>query len=331
MNTVSPVTRFAAPIMSDETQGPELSIILPTDTWETIQPVVERLRRQTMARRLEVLLVHPPDADFSPAARVRDAFAAWRTLEVPSLSPLGAARAAGVRAASAPCIFIGETHSFLEPEAVAIMLAAVRSGPWTAVVPGFANANPGRAASWAGFLADYARWNADEPGREIADTPLYNALYRRDVLLALPGDLARLFSHGDELRIALQQKGARALFVPEARIAHLNISRPPHSLLESYLAGTQIGSQRASRWPAWRRLLYAGGAPLIPVVLGRRVLPTAWKFMRKHRINPLALPMVVALLTAKGAGEFVGLLGLSGRREGEMLDHYELRKVDFIK
>lgn len=36
---------------------PELSVVLPTDDYETIRPVIERLRAQTIRDRLEIVLV----------------------------------------------------------------------------------------------------------------------------------------------------------------------------------------------------------------------------------------------------------------------------------
>lgn len=310
--------------------APMLSVILPTDTYETIRPVLERLRRQNVAGQLEVVLVTPAADALADVETEETAFAAVQVVGISSLSPLGEARAAGIRAASAPFVFLGETHSYPQAGWADALLAAAASGPWSAVAPGVENANPKRMWSWAGFLADYARWGTVMPAGEIPEAPIYNALYRRDVLLDLGPGLGDMLSHGDALRVAFRARGHRAYFEPAARIAHVNLDRPLDCIRERFLAGALIGAQRAHRWPWWRRLAYAAGSALIPVVLIKRMLPGVRRFARAQPLPTATFPTIVLLTYAKALGELVGYVGLGTRAQGLAMDHIEIHKLDYL-
>ena len=128
-----------------------LSVVLPTDTAKTIEPVLRNLERQTMAGNLEIVLVSEAanDDGQEPRRATAKPFANLIRVPVDELSPLGRTRAAGVRAATAPFVFIGETHSFLRPDAAEKLLERAVAEGCSAVVPGFENQNPSNSWSWA--------------------------------------------------------------------------------------------------------------------------------------------------------------------------------------
>ena len=309
---------------------PELSVILPTDTDETIRPVLERLRRQNVADRIEIVLVTPAADSLAKATAHDTGFAAVRIVGISSLSPLGVARAAGIRAAAAPLVFLGETHSYPQPGWAEALLRAAASGSWSAVAPGMENANPKSVFSAAGFLSDYARWGSALPAGEIAEAPIYNTLYRRQVLLECGEQLGEMLSHGDSLRRFLQENGHRAYFEPAARITHVNIDQPAACIRERFLAGALIGSQRARRWPWWRRLAYAGGSALIPIVLIQRMLPGVRHSSRTQQLPTGTFSMIVMLTYAKALGELVGYAGLGTPAHQTAMDLHEIRKLDYL-
>jgi hypothetical protein len=171
-------------------EGALLSVVLATDTYETIRPVVDRLRRQTIPTQLEVVLVGPRALQQDAERTAFGEFAAVQVVDFGSAIPLPAARAAGVRRASAPLVFIGETHTYPHPGWAEALLRAFDQ-PWAAVVPAVDNANPGSAVSWAAYLSDYGKWGYDRPAGEMQDPLLYNTAYRRSVLLDLGDGLER--------------------------------------------------------------------------------------------------------------------------------------------
>jgi hypothetical protein len=230
-----------------------MSVILPTDTYATIRPVIDRLRRQTVHDRLEVVLVAPSaDAVQDVQAHCAD-FAGVRIVEAPITNPADA-RAAGIRAATSPFVFLGETHSYPDPDLLEVFIERL-SGAWPACIPAFSNANPNDAWSGAGFLCDYGLWMEERPAGEIQAAPLYNAAYRRPVLLELGDEVASAFAHGDQLSIMLRAAGHRVYFESSVKLAHVNIAQPGHWIKERYLTGLLIATSRSRQWPLSRRLL----------------------------------------------------------------------------
>jgi hypothetical protein len=305
---------------------PALSYILATDTVETVRPVLEALRRQTRAAAVEVVLVAP-----SPLAldEVPSGLGAVREARCPAPLELPAAREIGVRAATAPIVFLGETHSYPEPGLVERLLGAFTAGGWTAVVPAIVNANPGAAASWAGFLYDYGAWQAGRPAGEVAEPLVYNAAYRRDALLAVP-ELARALSAIDhDLWRALAAVGHRAAFEPEARLRHLNVARRGPYLRERFLCGARLGLHRGQRWGWPRRLAYAAAAPLVPFVLAARARGAA-SLADGARPLPRGVAATAALgLVARATGEAIGYLGLAPASVERHETELELHKVRY--
>lgn len=307
---------------------PKLALILATDTYSTIRPVVDRWRRQAMRKEVELILVAPSTSAVSEAMAHRNEFANIQIVVDP-MTDLSHARAKGIRAATAPLVFVGETHSY--PQAgFAEALVAGFSGPWSSVTPAFGNANPKGVLSWAGFLSDYARWADGLPAGEIAEAPLYNAAYQKTVLLQLGDRLAPALSHGDELWLTLRAAGRRVYFQPAARLDHVNVSRPWHWVRERFLAGMLIASHRARRWSLARRLAYIPGSLLIPIVLTWRVVPGIWSTVRKKRLPLATIPMIVIGMIIKSAGEMAGYAGLSSDAAERGMHEYEVHKLAYI-
>jgi len=303
-----------------------LSVILATDTYPTIGPVVDRWRQQSARKQVELVLVAPSIDAVCPVLEHRDEFENVRVIEH-SVTDLAQARAAGIRAATAPIVFVGETHSYPQPGFVEALLAEF-SGPWSAVGPVFGNANPKGFLSWAAFLSDYGRWAEGLPAGETAETPLYNAAYRRSVLLELGDRLAPSLDHGDELWTTLRAGGHRAWLAPQARLDHVNVSRPWDWVRERFLAGLLIGHYRARRWSLARRVTYVCGSLLIPFVLTWRVAPGAWRTVRQKNLPWMTIPAILVGMTIKAAGEFGGYAGFFGNAQREMLE-YEVHKLAY--
>ena len=96
--------------------APRISVIVATDRYSTIRRVLRCLRSQTARSRMEVVIVMPAGArQDDDDVSLDGEFAALRFVEIPTIHPMPAARAAGIRAATAPIVFLGETHSFPEP------------------------------------------------------------------------------------------------------------------------------------------------------------------------------------------------------------------------
>ncbi|HEX9563091.1 MAG TPA: glycosyltransferase [Gemmatimonadaceae bacterium] len=304
-----------------------LSYVVVTDRHRTIRRVLDALCAQTARREMELVLVAPPGARAELAESVPDEFAAVRIVELDSIRPMSVARAAGVRAATAPIVFLGETHSFPHPDFVRVVLDA-GSDIWDVLVPGLENENPENAISWSNFLMDYGSWHRRLPSGWVAFGPTWNVAYRRSVLMDLSSDLDRMLSHGDDLAVALRAAGRTTVYASGAVIGHANVSHTRRWFDQRYLAGLLVGDSRRRRWSPGKRLLYIAASPLIPAVLIARMGPAiaAGSHSGMPRITIVAL---LAGALFRTVGEVVAYArGASADAQARM-DEYELHKLDF--
>ena len=312
-------------MLAGTSDGPSLSIVLATDHYETIRPVVECLRRQTVRVQLEIVIVALGGQSLDLDGASLDGFGGVRLIDVRADVQFPAARAAGVRAATAPVVFIGETHSYPDPGWAEALIRAHHQ-PWAVVTPGFGNANPDGALSWSIFLLDYGRWLAGLPAGEIAISPTHNVAYKRAVLLELGEALDRALSHSDVLNLHLTSRGHRAYFEPTARIDHVNVSQPVPWMAERFLCGLLIAGQRAERWSLPRRMAYVCGSPLIPLVVLARVMAGVRQARRQVRLPRGTLPGLVVAAIVAAVGEMVGYArGVSSGADRRMTE-FELHK-----
>jgi len=312
---------------SKQPAGPALSVVLVTDHYETVRLVVACFAAQTIRDRVEIVIVLPegcgPEVPYDDLSM----FAGVLAVEVPSIRPMARARAAGVRAANAPVVFIGETHSFPHRQ-FAEFLVKAHEGPWDVVVPGLLNANPQSPKSWAAFVLDYGYWLASLSASPIGNGPTWNASYKRDILVELGERLDTALSSGDDLPIELSARNRRVYFEPRAVIDHTNVELSGWAD-ERFLSGLVVGANRGKRWSRLRRVFYFAASPLIPFVLlyraGRPI-----QLLLRHRAMPRG--SVAAIITGafvRTIGEAAGYLrGMSPEAEQRM-EEYELYKLRF--
>jgi hypothetical protein len=305
-----------------------LTIVLVTDAYDTLRPVIRALRKQTERARLEVLIVAPSETlgavDWSELA----VFGAARVVTVAAPLSLPVSRAVGVRAASAPIVFIGETHCFPDPRMAEVVLACFTDERCVAVVPAITNGNPGTALSWASYLTDYGTWGPGRRGGRLEHPPVYNAAFKRDPLVNLGDQLDELLdSTSEELWPVLHRAGYYARFEPAAETHHFNAVELPTVLRIRFFSGCLIGAHRARRWTWSRRLAYVAASPLIPAVLVWRALSTV-AFARADRTLQAGTLLGVAFgAVAKTAGEVLGYLGVTVRSAELRLTDNELHKL----
>ena len=312
--------------MTDSVSTPRLSVVLATDAYDTIRPVLSALRRQTCAAEIEPVIVLLGRE--APAVRSEDLSTFPGAKVVRSVGELAEARAAGIRAASAPIVFIGETHAYPQRGWAEALLTAFK-GPWAAVVPAIGNANPTCVASWASYLFDYGMWGPNRQSGEIRDPLIYNTAYRRDVLLSLGEGLAAALDPSEEtLWPVLLSRGHRVALASEARILHLNVGKFRTLIHEKFCVGVVLGTHRAARWSPLRRLLYFVVSPLIALVLFARVLRGA-RFWPAGGLRPSAVGGVLIAAIAKAAGEATAYAGVKLPTAAATLHDMEVRKVQY--
>ncbi len=311
-------------------QRPAMSIILPADKPDTIRGVLNHLKKQTIASQLEIVLATPSPTAFDETRRTLTEFHSVSIVELQDLSSLGEARALATKAASAPCVFLGETHSFASvPEWAERLVARHREG-WAVVVPGFRNANPGKLLSWAGFLLDYGAWMEDQPAGEIEYWPLNNSCCDIAAILESTDDLTHALSYGDQLILAMREHGHKVYFEPEAALSHINISRWKEWLDENWIGGHLVSRYRSRDWSLARRWLYVFASPAIAIVLFGRVWRPSWHTIRRLDLPIAIMPTLLLGAIAKALGEWVGYthFGTDEASERRMTE-YEIHKVKY--
>lgn len=307
-----------------------ISVVLPTDSLRTIEPVLRALQQQTIADQIEVLLVSTELSALEGAERYREPFAGLRTLTSDSIAPLGVARGAGIRAARGEWVFIGETHSFLMPDALELLLQR-GTDDWDVVVPGFLNQNPGSLLSWASFLAAYNKWNRALPEGPIDEAPPYDSLIRRKMLIELSPGLDAILLDAELLRESLRAAGARIFLESRAGMRHTNIELVGAIAHEHILIGRAIGAQRSQTWSLARRLLYLAATPAVPWILLRRARPGVRAARSRWGLDFRFELAVLLPFTFKAIGEGIGLLGARwGEAQQAAMSRYEVRRFDFV-
>jgi GT2 family glycosyltransferase len=291
------------------TATPELSVIIVTpDRFETIRRTVAWLGAQTVREALELVIVAPSREALELDEHDLDGFHGFRVVEVGTVHPIAAGNAAGVREASAPVVVFAEDHSYPQPGWAEALIAAHR-GPWAAVGPVVANANPRSGVSWADFLPGYGPWLDPTPGGVVDHLPGHNSSYKRDLLLELGPDLDPMLNAESVLHWELRSRGHQLYLEPAAKTRHFNFSRLSIYLRATFFNSWTFAAERArgGRWGPLRRLAYAAAWPLIPLVRLRRV----FRDLRRARspgVLPRLLPPVLLGLTVSALGEAMGYL-----------------------
>lgn len=305
---------------------PLMSIVLGTDTYSRVKHVISSLARQTIADKLELVIVASDANDVRVHSEGLSGFHTIRVVGTHSITPQSAARALGVHASTAPFVFIAETHAFPDPDVLA-KLVEVLSGEWSVGVPGFRNSNPHNGLSWAAFLSDYGAWADTLPAGEIARTPSHDVAFRRSTLMEFGDRLEHALSFGDDLRLGLQARGHRAYFEPSAGLQHVNINRLGPWIHERFVCGVLIGGYRAERWGLMRRLVYALASPLIPLIVLARIRRGVRDTRRRQRLPVGTYAAIVAGTILKAAGECRGYVLGAGKSAEEDMTGFEVRKL----
>ena len=310
--------------------APRLSIVLAcSDAYPTIAATLGYLRAQTGKESIELVLVACSKQALALPENAVEGFQGCKIVEIGAFETIGQANAAGVRAASAPIVAFAEDHCFPEPGWAAALLRA-HEGPWAAVGPVIANANPRSAVSWADYLIGYGPWADPTPSSEVDLLPGHNSSYKRDVLLGYGDRLEAMLASESVLHMDLRAHGERLYLSSDARAAHVNFSLTRSWLGVQVHNGRVFGAARAASWSLARRIVYAAASPLIPVVRCWRAAGALLAPGRPRRELPRVLPALALGLSLDGLGQMLGYALGAGRSAARMAD-YEFRRVDHVR
>ena len=305
-----------------------MSVVIVADHYEIIRKTIGHLRAQAVRGRLEIVIVtQSAEALGLDYAEVAD-FLRVRVFEVEAILPLSVALAAGIRQASAPVIVIAESHSYPGPGWAQALIEAHKQ-PWVAVGPVIGNANPDSIISWANLFLDYGGCVETTTAGEAEYLPGHNTSYKREIILQYDSRLEAMMDSEILLHWDMRSKGQRLLLEQAAKTYHLNISSLSSWLSERFYTGRRFAATRARDWSSFRRLLYAGGGPLIPLLRFSRVLQDIRSSTRRHELLPRVVPPLIVGLTVSALGEMIGYAFGAGEAV-ERLAKMELHKVHHV-
>ena len=305
------------------------AIFITPDDFETTRRTVVAWSKQTIASRVEAIIVAPSAAALREDKQLLSAFHSLQVLEHGPARSTSAMRVQGIRAARAPFVAITEDHCYPSRRLAELALARFAEGHDVVAAP-FRNANPSLAMSWANLLIEYEPWvDPPRPG-EPTHLPGHNGLYRRDVLLSYGEELESIFEAETVLQWDMMSRHGSTLALLEgARMHHLNFSKVPASLWLRYLGGLLFGANRSREWGWGKRLAYAAGSPLIPLVRFRRIAGAIRRVPPASRVRGLRAIVLVAL-AFDALGEMTGYLGAPSGKAMELLTGIEFKRERFM-
>lgn len=287
---------------------PQLSVILLTpDEGQVLSRTIRSLKRQTIVDRLEIVIVAPRSDALELKQSEFESFAGLRTVSVGEMHSVGAAYAAGIRAATAPVVALGEDHSFPHADWAECLVSAHQQ-PWAAVGPQVCNANPGSSVAVADFLIAYGPWSESAKSGEVEHLPGHNASYKRELLLEYGDSLGSMMEAESVLHWELRRKGHKLYLETAAKTSHVNFSRMASWIRVQYYSGRMFAAFRAhnEHWTLFRRAGFTLASPLIPWVRLLRILRQRRGLPTKARLLPFLLPTLWFGLAIDGLGQMVG-------------------------
>lgn len=311
--------------MTQSTQ-PEMSVVIVTpDDYQVIRRTIRHLNAQTVKDRLEIVIGAPSRAQLGLIESDLEGFHSYKVVEVGEIRILTDAKVATVAESSAPIVAFAEDHCYPEPGWAEALIATHRRG-YAAVGPLMRNANPATSLSWAGLFLHYGCCIQPVHSGHCTNLPWHNTSYKRRLLLEYGSELSSMLIVEGILFDDLRAKGNTLHLEPAAQTNHVNISIFSSWVRHAFWGGRLFGAMRArkNKWPVWRRLIYIGGSPLIPVM---RFYKTVQKVREvgKGTLLPRMIPAVLAGLFPHVVGEITGY-ALGAGRAAERYSYFEMKR-----
>lgn len=312
--------------------GPQLSVFMITDsTYDVCARTVSYLAEQSIADRIELIIVGPSEAEMAPDYAVLSVFHSYNILEIGDVSWIGEAAAFAIRAATAPYVAYAEEHGFPPPDWAEILVRTFESGGYDAVGWAMMPANPGFIA-WTHIYGQFGDAVAPvQSGPAIRLGP-HHAAYRLEAMLELGDDLAQAFGNEGTLYPAFRRNGRTLYMTGETVTGHTQISD-----LASYIRLEFIGQRiyaaarvQVEAWPVWKRAFYVAGSPLIPFLRVYRSVMHILRTGRGRQLLPQAAVLLLVTNTVGTVGEVLGyIFGASDKQRSDRME-IELDRYAFV-
>jgi hypothetical protein len=312
-----------------EASRPLLSAIVVTpDTYETVRALMNALKQQTAASKMEIVLVVPSRENAAIDGSDLEIFHQSQIIELPN-APHTLAKAEGVRRARAELVAFTEDHCFPAPNWAERLIVAHRR-EYAVVGPAVKSANPQTLVSQADFYIAYGKWAAPIESSEVDFLMGHNACYKRTALLEYDAELGEVLEAETALQWDMRAHGHRFWLEATTFVRHTNYEQwLPWSDLQWNHARVFAG-QRAAKWKLSKRLVFALGSPLIPFVRFVRIR----RDMRRARYSlgeRLKIYSVIGYgLVIDALGQGAGYAFGSGDAKFKTME-YEVHRERYLK
>jgi len=304
-------------------------VVVTTNNAAAIRRTLRCLREQTIADRLEVLIVHPaPDSLEDADPGELDGFHRVETICFGRpIDCIEDAVEAAVDHATAEVFALIEDHAFPVP-AWAERLVAAHAQGHAAVGSAMHNANPDGVLSWANLLLAYGPWTQPTTGRAVDALPGHNASYLTELLKQVRRAGGPTFGRESGLHDKLKKQGGTLFIEPEASVEHLNPSRWSSTVALRVDVGRVYAASRVrrGRWGLGKRLVYFAGGPVIPLVRLPRVHGSLSADVKQTVPAPKRCAALAIGLTLDAIGQMTGYAVGEGRAR-DRLATFELDRM----
>ncbi len=239
-----------------------------------------------------------------------------RFLPLPPAATVPELRTAGIRASTGEIVAITEDHFLIGEEWTKAIRSAHPSIDSAGIGGAIENSTGGSALDWAVYLDDYGPYMLPLRSGPASGLSGANASYKRAALVAVEPSYRdgffEPFVHAEMLR-----RGLRLSVDPAPVVYHHKTYRTGKALADAYHHGRGYGARRAAQWSAGRRLAFAAGCVILPILLPLRVV---FRTIAKGRnLGALfrAIPYLIALRAAWAFGEMRGYLAGEGSSAGQ--------------
>ena len=144
--------------------------------------------------------------------------------------------------------------------------------------------------------------------------PGHNTSYKRAALLDYDEKLESMLDAETVLHWDMRAKGHRLYHETTAQVAHTNFALWSSWLPLHFWHGQLFAGLRSRQMPWWKRAVYIGGSPLIPLVRTFRIVRDVWQRRSGRLLRRLiyCFPAMVLGLMLDACGQLIGYASGTG-------------------
>jgi glycosyltransferase involved in cell wall biosynthesis len=283
-----------------------LSVVIPAyNARATIVRCLRALEPQTQRADVEVLVVD--SSTDGTAALVAREFPAVRLWSFPERKFPGDARNYGIAQARGKILAFTDADCEVERQWIDQMLAAHQHAD--PIIGGaVTNGSPRSPVSWGYYFCEFSGWLPHLPAGPREEIPTCCLSIKRWMFDRYGPFLEGTYCSDSAWQWKVGEAGYVPRFVPTIRVAHCYQERLLVWLRHAVQHGRAFARVRVRerRWSRARRLSYAVGAPLLPVVVFWRIARRVWTDRAQRRRFVVVWPVVLVGVLAWVWGEARG-------------------------